>query len=482
MSFLNAIDPIEIATFDFVRFVAASLVLYYLVPRRWQNTILLLISYFFLWTWSAQFVLWVAAITVANFFYGQWLAPRARKNKPALWLAVAVNVGVLVLLKYNGVYESGLQRFIGFWGLGDNFYFNILFPLGFSYYTLSNIAYLIDIFTKQQKPTTNLLDYAVFIAYFPRLTAGPIEVARDFLPQLETKRLVDNAALARGVALITIGATRKIILGDTMRQMIPPELFTQPQALSAGDLVIYTLAYGAVLYNDFAGYTQIVRGVSLLFGIELSRNFVEPLYSRNFTELWDRWHRTLSLWMRQYIFFPATRQLLRRTRNPKDWRTILGPPILTMVASGLWHDISLSFLVWGIAHGLFQVYERVMQMRHKQPPADKQPLRRQWFTRMRTLGLGLAVQPFFYLPLGLAFNTYAGLVRNWDMPVTVDLRVWTICLLTIGLESWQIRANDELFFRRWPWPAQAIGLAIIWLAVFLFTRADVGEAFIYQGF
>lgn len=476
------IDPINVASLDFVLFVLATLLAYYAVPARAQNWILLLASYFFLYTWSWQFPVAVAAVTLFNFIYARWLAGRPTKVRAELWAGVAVNVAVLLALKYFGVYSRGLNGLLQTWGVTDSVVIRILFPLGFSYYTLSNISYLVDVFLKQAQPTRSLLTYATFVAYFPKLTAGPIEVARDVLPQLDDKRVVDNGVISRSVGLITVGALRKIVLGDTLRSMVPRAIFFTPGDFAALDLFVYILAYGIVLYNDFAGYTQMVRGVSGLFGIELTYNFDNPLYSRNFTEIWDRWHRSLSQFMRKYVFFPLSRELLRRTKNPKHPLTIWLPPLVTMIASGFWHDISLSFAVWGLAHGTFQVYERLVQMRYRHPPADKQSLRRQWLTRVRTLALALAIQPLFYVPFDIGIATYAALVRNWNMPAHFDARIFAIIALTIAMELVEVRQKARDFYLRWPQLAQATALALIWLGVFLFTKADVGEAFIYQGF
>jgi len=183
----------------------------------------------------------------------------------------------------------------------------------------------------------DVVHFALYLAYFPKLLAGPIERARSFLPRLTAAGDVTNDVLARSATLIVIGIGRKLLIADPLFSRIPAEVTVDPLQYPAPRLLVWLVAYAFALYNDFAGYTDIVRGVSGLFGIELSRNFAAPFFSRNFTELWTRWHITLSSWLRDYIYFPLSRALVRRNPNATHFVTLFVPPMVTMLVSGLWH-------------------------------------------------------------------------------------------------------------------------------------------------
>ena len=187
--------------------------------------------------------------------------------------------------------QTGIQP-----GLGG---LQIIIPLGLSYYVLQNISYLVDVYRGQIPASTNRVDFSLYLAYFPKMVAGPIERARTFLPILARPRRVDNQALSRSLILILVGLVRKLLIGDLLFAHIPWEAFTgEPGVFSKIELIAWLTVYAFALYNDFAGYTLIVRGVSGFFGIELSPNFRAPYFSRNFTEFWNRWHITLSEWLR----------------------------------------------------------------------------------------------------------------------------------------------------------------------------------------
>ena len=215
------------------------------------------------------------------------------------------------------------------------------------------------------------------MAYFPKLLSGPIERARTFLPKLAAQRIVDNDVLARSFALIVIGVVRKVVFADTLFTMLPARLWKEPERFSSPELIVYLIVYAFALYNDFAGYTGVVRGVSGLFGIELAPNFNIPYFSRNLSEFWNRWHITLSQWLRDYIYFPTSRALLRRNPSLTNVPNIFLPPLLTMLASGLWHGTGWGMLLWGALHGVYLIVERLLSLWRPAGPPHLQPRWRQ---------------------------------------------------------------------------------------------------------
>jgi D-alanyl-lipoteichoic acid acyltransferase DltB (MBOAT superfamily) len=360
----------------------------------------------------------------------------------------------------------------------------ILLPVGLSFYIVENISYLLDVYRGQAQAATDPVDFALYLAYFPKLLAGPIERANDFLPKLGRQRVVDNDLLARSFTLIVIGAFRKLIIADSLTAAIPFDVFTSPGTFAAVELWAWLFVYGFALYNDFAGYTNIVRGVSGLFGIELSLNFRQPYFSRNFGEFWNSWHITLSHWLRDYIYFPQLRALLRRNPNRRRWSNVVFPPLTTMLVSALWHGFSIHMLVWGGLHGIYQIGERGLSLSGPVVPPDRRPKWRQ----------GLAMGIVFVLVM------WAWVPFRVEMPVAVEfwkqllsfgefglryrrlVLVAGYVLISVILDIVQRRSQDEVVFLRWPRVVQAALLAVVVFLVLIVSQGDQAEPFVYQGF
>ena len=342
-----------IHSLEFFGFTAALLVLYYLMPTKKQNYLLLIASYIFFITISWHFALVLMIMTIGNYIFGKKIEAESQIKK-WLWIGIGFNLIVLFFFKSANFFVMDILNLLSHLGLRiQTAGLKILLPIGLSFYVLQAISYLVDVYRKQMSACSSPVDFAIYLAYFPKLTAGPIERARNFLPKLEQRRVVDNGLLSRSFTLIIIGLVRKVVISDTLLTAIPAKVFETPLEFSSIELLSWLIAYAFGLYNDFCGYTNIVRGISGFFGIELSRNFINPFFSRNFSEFWNRWHRTLSLWLRDYIYFPISRVLVRRNPRQNNPANIILPPIVTMLASGLWHGMGLNFLAWGGAYGDF---------------------------------------------------------------------------------------------------------------------------------
>ncbi len=464
----------------FFGFSLIVLVLYHLLGPRAQNVLLLVASYIFYLTWSPSFVLVLVALTAVNFGIGLKLGPQAPRRGRWLALGVGANLAALAFFRLAGFFLPGLIKLLAPLGLRFEG-LKIILPLGLSFYVLQAIAYLLDVSRGQAPACRNPLDFALAMAYFPKLTAGPIERLRDFLPKLSRPRTVDDAALTRSMSLIVIGLARKVIVADTLLKAIPPNMADRPEAYSSLAILLWLIAYIFALYNDFAGYTDIVRGLSGLFGIELSRNFAWPLGARNLSEFWSRWHMTLTNWLKEYIYFPLSRALLRRSRGRWTAASFVLPPVLTMIASGMWHGTGLNFVLWGLALGLLMVAETLPSL--WRPVVS--PARRAWPRRyLSTAALWLAL-----LLTGVLFRaSLPGAVAVWKRLFTFtalplpDSRVFLVILPALWIDWVQRRHGDELRILAWPRPARAAVLAVTVLAILLFSLAQVSEPFIYQGF
>jgi len=284
--------------------------------------------------------------------------------------------------------------------------------------------------------------------------------------------------------LIFVGLARKLLIADLLTASFLSDVFELPARYNPLELILWLIIYAFALYNDFAGYTDIVRGVSGLFGIELSANFRTPFFSRNFTEFWKRWHITLSEWLRDYIYFPLSRVLRRGNPALQKVTNLVLPPMITMLVSGLWHGLSLHMLIWGGLHGLYQIVERIPALWRPAVPPQNQPVGRQW------LGMGvvfafviLAWVPFRW-ELPAAFELWGALL-NWSVIGIGYRRLLLVLPILFGsllIDVLQYRSQDEFVFLKWSPLARAACMAVILVFVFIATGGDFEQPFVYQAF
>ena len=470
----------NIVSTPFAVFLVPVLFLYYLLPHREQNCLLLIASCIFYALFSWWFLAILVVFTAFNFFASRKIQNGKRAKASWLWTGVAFNLLTLVLFKYANFFKpeiTGVLKSMGIQtdGLG------ILLPVGLSFYVLQAISYLVDVSRGQAKATSKWVDFALYMSYFPKLTAGPIERARSFLPLLDRQRVVDNETLARSFTLIVIGLVRKTVIADPLMRAIPDKVFEMPSQFSGVELCAWLIAFSFALYNDFAGYTKIVRGISGLFGIELSRNFANPLFARNFTELWNRWHITLSSWLRDYVYFPLSRSLVRRNPSRYNIANLILPPVVTMMVSGFWHGTGWNMLAWGLLMGLCQVVERIPSLWRPVVSPEKRPIWRQVLAMATLWIVSLMTLPPFLMDLPAALDFWKGLIQ-WNDLALPNSRVFLVIIPAILIDWVQYRSKDELVFMKCPLPVRSTLLALAILAVFLSTRQQIGEPFIYQGF
>ncbi len=473
----------SIQSLEFFGFAAAVLVLYYLAPRQKQNLLLLLASYIFYITISWHFALVLSLMTLGNYLTGRKIESRVQ-HRAKSWLLLGIGFNLVIWLFFKGAdfFVPQVLALISRLGLPIRSEgLKILLPIGLSFYTLQAISYLVDTYRGQLSASPPLVDFALYLAYFPRLTAGPIERPRPFLLQLARQRTVDNDLLARSFTLLVIGLVRKVVIADALLQAVPAKIFETPLEFSAIQLAAWLLAYAFGVYNDFCGYTNIVRGVSGFFGITLSRNFAIPFFSRNFTEFWNRWHITLSLWLRDYVYFPISRALVRRRPGLKNPANIILPPLLTMLASGLWHGPRLSYLTWGALMGLYLVGENITASLKPILAPDKKPSWKQWLAAVKIILFVLAALILFLMKFSTALQFFQGLLTNtqWILP---NSRVFLMMIPSLWLDFVQYRRKDEFAFLSWPLLSRAALLALAGLAIFLFSQSKIPPPFIYQGF
>lgn len=469
----------EIISLNFAAFVIICLTIFYLLPGKFQNLFLLLASYYFYYTYDWAFVIVLAGLSLFNYKYAHFLRSDEKPNRYKLWAGILFNLAIFGFFLFDQVFEWGLPKVFRRLGLQD-FVVEILLPIGISYYILEGISYLIDVFRKHITPSTNWIDFALYLAYFPKLISGPIERARTFLPQLSEERSIGDEVITHSFLLIVDGLIRTVVLGGILTIMMPNSVFRFPAEFSAPDLLFWITVFGFIIYNQFAGYTNIVRGISGLFGIELSRNFSYPFLSRDFSEFWTRWHISLSQWLRDYVFMPLSRAFLRRNPSRHNLPNLLIPPMVTMLVSGLWHGATPNLIVWGFLNGVYMITENAISLFKPANPSKKVPLWRQISSMLFIIFLLVLSAVLFQLDLITSAAYFKGLF-TWDTWALTDLRPLVFIALTLLLDIAQKRAGDEFsLFLKFPKWLRSPAIALAVFAIFVAHKLQSAPApFIY---
>lgn len=466
--------PIEIVSLNFFLLASITVVIYYVLTPRAQTVWLLLISYFFYATWNWKYVAILLGFTIFNFFIAQQIS-----RSKSLWLlslSVIVNASALIFVKLLAS-PNALSLFAS---AALETLTSILIPVGFSFYILQIISYLIDVHRGQIQSEDNFIHFALYLAYFPKMLSGPIERAKNFLPQLKRERIVDKQAVEQGLYLILLGLLRKIVIADHLSAMLPTDIFSKLENHTSLDRIIWLMIFAFVIYNDFAGYTSIVRGVSCFLGIQLSPNFRQPFFARSFSDFWTRWHITLSEWLRDYIFFPIRRWLMK-IRSPL-WMGLVIPSLATMLVSGFWHHASFALLLWGFLHGLYLVTEQVLQQAWLFPKARYSSF---MYAVLVFCLVTVAWIPFNATSVRAAIRYGTHLLPPFSTRLNLLLLPDLLLLPFFSLWlDWQEQKHDDLSFpRKWSATQQSwsVAAAIILIFFFSHTRTDL-STFIYQFF
>ncbi|RPI96399.1 MAG: MBOAT family protein [Spirochaetales bacterium] len=285
-------------------------------------------------------------VIAANLLYGKVGPFCTERKKKYIYIAgLSGNLAILGFFKYFNFFIENLDSLLRSLGMNPlGLHLNLILPVGISFYTFMSMSYTIDVYKNRIAPVKSFTDYALFVSFFPKLLAGPIERAANFLPQIQNPRTIDKDSLIRGAHLIFIGLFKKVVIADGVAQTVQ-SVFGTSYRISWTDAMIATILFTFQIYGDFSGYSDIATGLSSLLGFRLSKNFNHPYFSRNPSEFWGRWHISLSSWFRDYVFFPLGGPYGKTVQ----WiRNVL----LTFFVTGLWHGASWNYIVWGLYHGV----------------------------------------------------------------------------------------------------------------------------------
>jgi alginate O-acetyltransferase complex protein AlgI len=345
-------------SYTFMVFFAVMLILHNLpLPWKVKKINLLLASYVFYAAWNPPFILLLWLATIVDYFVGRALytEPNKHKRKLLLVLSLCGNLGMLCFFKYGGFLLENFTALVN--ALGVAYHPakpNIILPAGISFYTFTTLCYTIDMYKKKSEPVRSLLDFSLFVTFFPHLVAGPIVRPPQLVPQFESPRTANKKQLMQGLLLVTLGLFMKVVLADSMLAEPANTVFNAREVLNGLDAWMGVLAFSGQIFFDFAGYSTCAIGVAACLGFVLPENFLYPYAATGFSDFWRRWHITLSAWLRDYLYIPLGGNRLG------TFRTYINL-LITMLLGGLWHGANWTFVVWGALHGFYLMAEKFIQ-------------------------------------------------------------------------------------------------------------------------
>ena len=476
----------------FIAFLSVVLPIYYRLNHRAQNWFLLFASYFFYAWWDPRFLglLWFTSFS--DYFCAQWIEASKSPARRKLILAgsMTANLVVLGIFKYYNFFAASAAALLNTIGLHASMpTLQVILPVGISFYTFLSMSYTIDVYRGELKASHRPVDFQLFICYFPHLVAGPIVRASFLLPQCQQPRVLKPNQVVNGVWLIAMGFFKKMVIGDRLAQVVewgfasPLPPFTDLNAW----LIIYAFAFQ--IYADFAGYTDIARGLSKIMGFELVENFRAPYLVTNPSAFWRHWHISLSSWLRDYLYIPLGGN--RRS----ELRTYVNL-MITMLLGGLWHGAGAAFVLWGLYHGMLLAMHRFWSQirgtgdtggRDAKTPSG-------WTGKLKRT---LSVILFFHLTCfgWLLFRagslpahfSQVDMVAHYLKAMFTPLHngwdgiLWGVLLLSaVGLFlQWKHDLMER--FSEWPTPWKAVALVVVGLAI-ASVGVFEGAQFIYFQF
>lgn len=335
-------------------FFIAVVFLYFAIPHKYRWLLLLIASYYFYMCWNATYILLIIASTVIDYFCGMRMdgEPDRKKRKKYLLLSLFTNLGLLFTFKYFNFFTSSISNLFQAFNISVSMpVLNVLLPVGISFYTFQTLSYTIDIYRGKIKHEPHFGIFALYVAFFPQLVAGPIERAAHLLPQFSRKNVFDDERIVSGLRLMLWGLFKKIVVADRLALYVDA-VYGNADYHTGISLLVATYFFAFQIYCDFSGYSDIAIGAARVLGYDLMKNFDRPYFSQTIPEFWRRWHISLSTWFKDYVYIPLGGN---RVALPRMYLNLT----IVFLVSGLWHGANWTFILWGAMHGIYIVTSRL---------------------------------------------------------------------------------------------------------------------------
>ena len=338
---------------EFLLFFPTVVLIYFLLPNKFRWVFLLIVSYYFYMNWKPIYAILISFSTLITWSCGVFVekSNNIKRKKIFLILSLVINFSILFMYKYFNFINESIFQLLEYlnirWHVPN---LDLLLPVGISFYTFQAVGYTIDVYRGDLKAEKNLGIYALFVSFFPQLVAGPIERAKNLLPQFREKHYFDSARLVSGIKQMVWGFFMKVVIADRL-SLIVNTAYNNADSHNGTTLLIATVLFSFQIYCDFAGYSNIAIGASRIMGFDLMTNFRRPYFAINIGEFWQRWHISLSTWFRDYLYIPLGGNRVSKNRNYLN-------VFITFVVSGIWHGANWTFVFWGFFHGIYNAIQK----------------------------------------------------------------------------------------------------------------------------
>lgn len=464
-------------TIDFLIFFCLVYSAYLILPHKGQNILLLVASYYFYGSWDWRFLSLLLLSTGVDYALAIAIdrSDDPRRRRFYLIISMCVSLGVLGFFKYFNFFAESLQLLLARVGWSvDLWHLNVILPWGISFYTFQTMNYTIDVYRRHLRAERHFPNFALFVAFYPHLVAGPIMRASDLLPQVQQPRVVTAHGIRQGLWLVLWGLFQKMVIADNLAIIADAHYAGAPKGWSGAWLGTYAFAFQILC--DFSAYSDIARGVGQLMGFNLMRNFRNPYFALNPSDFWRRWHISLSTWLRDYLYIPLGGNRRGRARTYINL-------MITMLLGGLWHGASWTFVAWGLYHGLLLAVHRFVT------GEDQAPRRRSGVYRL------LCMLAMFHLTcLGWVFfrahsfsqawqflGALAG-PSGWDLNALNDALILGLLVLPVlAMQALMEVRNDLYAALKLSLIPRAMIYAALVVSILLFANTG-SQAFIYFQF
>lgn len=470
-------------SFDFICIIPVVIAVYYLAAKtvfsrstRLSNILLLLVSYAFYVTAVPAHTLILIGVTVVAYVFGRLIdSDRIKRKQLAVTAGVCLALVPLLTFKYYNFILLNAGRVFSLFGVETNFASTSwIIPLGISFFTFQALGYLFDVYRGTERAEKNFLDFALFVSFFPQIASGPISRAGELLPQIKSRREFRPEMFSSGLKLLLWGYFLKAVFADRLATYVNV-VYADYNVFSGWSNFMASILYSLQIYGDFAGYSLMAIGVGRLFGFDIVQNFRRPYFSESITEFWRRWHISLSRWLRDYVYIGLGGN--RRGKLRTYWNIIV-----TFAVSGIWHGASLTFVAWGLIHGLVQCVEKLFRW--------NMPAERRLVKALKIAATFLVVNfawIFFRMP---SFKAAFGVIRRIltmapgeSVPVTnanLFYMVFAVAVVLLKEIAEETRPGLSVFNNRRIW-VRWTGYLIVLFSILLFGVLD-SSSFIYVNF
>ena len=473
-------------SWTFALFFSLIWLLYSQLKLRGQNILLLIASNFFYgwWDWRFLPLIWLSIIVDFNVGRAIGNATDQKKRWRLLLVSLSVNLGVLFMFKYLKFFAGEYCRLIGIFGEHHDlphWIKTIVLPIGISFYTFQTLSYTVDIYRRRMQPVQRLFDYALYHSFFPQLLAGPIERPGALLPQLLNARPALNwERFSEGLYHLITGFFRKIVIADNLAMLVNHIYSLPPGKATALEVIVGTYAFAFQIYCDFSGYSSMAQGIARWLGFELMWNFRLPFLATSPQTFWQRWHISLSTWLRDYLFMP-----LMTVSWLKGMSKVYVVTMIVQLASGVWHGANWTFLVWGLLHGVYLSAQLWLSRIgwFKEPDA-----RSGWAKRVPFMLLNFHLMFFGMIlfrseNIGQSAEFVTSLFTHWSGSALAAYGVAYLAFFITPLmayECWLEQKGDMLALLKVRWQWRALAYIIMALMVWFLPPENTNEFIYFQ--